>query len=151
MSTTSTAQWGTPENIVTALTTELNTLAAGAAAIGASVDNGTDRYLYISFELLMASVDWSAAIGLYLPIWCLYSLDGTNYEDGLIAGPIIPARTADGYFAARKVNGAQRLIFGNVPLLPYKFMPFIQNGCTAALAAANNTLKYRRHNEIIVT
>lgn len=140
-----TLKWTAPEAIATALDTGLNGLAANAAANSAEVANETGLYPYIDLELVLASVDYSAATGLAVYVWFLTQADGTNYEDGSATGPIIPARPPDGIFALRAVNAAQRVVLNNMPLPALDFTILLQNKVSAAFAANSNTLKYRRH------
>ena len=149
MSTTYDVKWAAPEAIVTALTTELNSLANGEAALTAAIANETGLYPYIDLELYMASVDIHTQTALYLSVWFLSAVDSTpNYEDGSNTGPMIPARPPDVVIPVRAGSGAmtQRVNVVNIPIPPLGFEILIQNNIGAALAASGNTLKYRRHN-----
>lgn len=138
-----TLKWTAPESIATALTTELDGLAAAALAASSEVANETGLYPYIDLELYLASVNYSAATGLAVYVWFLVQPDATNYEDG--SASVIPARSPDAIFQLRLVNGAQRVVINNIPVPPLDFTILLQNNVSAAFAANSNTLKYRRH------
>jgi hypothetical protein len=137
-----TFEWVAPEAIVTALTTELNSLANGAlSAASGNIDNETDLYQYISLELSLASLTptGSPISNVYL----LATLDGTNFENSSAsnAGALL------GAFAYATGAGTKRVILKNLVIPPLKFQLVIENKSGPAYASSGNTLKYRRHNE----
>lgn len=139
-----TFKWATPETIATYYTTELNALAnAGFSAVGVAIDNLTDLYEYISFELVLAAL--SPTAGAYVDIWIDLTLDGTNYADP--AKPLQVSALLCSFQLDTTAATAQRVIRATVPIPPSKFKLQLRNGAGVALAATGNTLKYARYNE----
>lgn len=141
-----TCKWATPEALTTGLSTELNSIPTGTAAISSAISNGTDLYTHLNAELSLATINLASAVNAGAYLWLLSSLDGTNYEDGGTGSVVQPARTPDAVFSLRSISGAQVTSITNVPLPPLNFKFLLQNGTSAAFAAADNILKYRRHN-----
>lgn len=138
-----TVSWAAPESIATALDTGLNSLASNDSQISAAIDNETDKYLYLNLELVLASL--TPATVPYVALYALYSLDGTNYQDG--SDTVIPQPNALLCVLALSTStGAKRLVAANLPIAPLKFKLVLENQANVALAASGNTLKYRRHN-----
>lgn len=146
---TTTYGWATAESIATALSTGLNSLANGATALSASIDNETDKFKYINLEVYLASLTTGSS-NTYIGIYILSSADGTNYEDGSAGTPgVIPPRLPDAIFELPTGNtGVLRKIKVNIPIPPLKVELLYLNNSGSALAASANTLKYRRHNEL---
>lgn len=143
-----TMKWAAPgEAIQTALSTGLDALGSGNTALSAEIPNETDLYLMLNLSLSLASVNYSGASGLYVSVWVVTALDGTNFEDGTAGTPgIVPARAPDAIFPLRAVNAAQVVNAVNIPLPPLDFKLLLQNSVSAAFAANTNLLYYRRHN-----
>ena len=143
----STLKWATPEAIQTAMTTGLNSLGNGNTAIGSSIDNSSDLYMYIALEVVLPSITTGAGAPS-IDVWCLSSADGTNYEDGSAGTPgVIPDRPPDASFALKPSStSAWRRVIVNVPIPPVKFDLLLMNNSGVALAASANTLKYSRYN-----
>ena len=145
---TTTLKWTTPESIGTALDSGLNSLGDGNTALSAAIDNLTDLYTLVDLELVLASVDLSAQTKLWISVWFITTVDGSNYEDGSAGTPgTVPSRPPDAVFPLRKVNAAQRINITNIPVPPYSGKLLLQNNAGAALASSGNTLKYRRHTQ----
>lgn len=144
-----TFKWLAPgETIQTALSTGLDALGNGNTALSAALANETDLYQYINLQLTLASVDFSAQTGLYVAIYFVSALDGSNYEDGTAGTPgVIPGRPPDAIIPVRKVNAAQVIVVKNIPIAPLNFKIELVNQVGAAFAANTNLLYYRRHNE----
>lgn len=138
----STLSWVAPEAIATALTTELNSLANGGLCTASSaIDNETDLYEYVEVELALASLNPTGSP--YLLLYLVKSVDGTNYEDSnttmshqVVA--TLPVATG---------SATKRVCVGNILIPPCKFKLAVQNQTNVTLAAASNTVKYRRYNE----
>lgn len=136
-----TFKWTAPESIATYMTTALDGLAnATFAGVGAAIDNETDLYPYIAFEVNLASLDPTA--GAFVDIWINASLDGTNY-----ATPTKPLITSNLLCTIQldDASAAQRLVKGNILIPPLKFKLDLRNMSGVALNASGNTLKYRRY------
>ncbi len=132
-------QAGTP---VTALDTQLNSLAtATASAAGSAQDNSTNLDLYADFVLSVTfgtNPTANATVDLYI----LPSVDGgTNYADAVVAAT--PAKNMlAGSFYVRAVTTAQVITITNVPI-PEKFKVMVINNTGQSMAASGNTLKYQ--------
>lgn len=137
-----TQKWVAPEAIATALTTELNSLANGSqSAVSSAIDNATDLYQYMELELVLASLIPTGSP--YCLVYLVKQIDGTNYEDLTTSAShlviaSLPMSTA---------TAAKRIIVANILIPPVAFKLAVQNQAGPALAAAANTLKYRRYNE----
>lgn len=137
-----TQKWVAPENIATALTTELNSLADGSlSSLSAAIDNATDLYQYMALELTLASLNPTGVP--YVEVYLFKSVDGTNYEDGSASltqclAAIIPVTTG---------SSAKESYMANIVIPPLKFKLAAKNATNVAFAAANNILSYRRYNE----
>lgn len=127
--------------IVSAMTTELNSLAnnsyATSAALGA--DAG-DAELMADWELALASLTPTGTP--VIDLWLIRSADGTNYEDS--ATP--PADAYLGSFEVTTGAGAKRAILRDRPLPPGLCKAVVRNRTGVAFAASGSTLKYRPHS-----
>lgn len=137
-----TQKWSTVEAITTALTTELNSLANGAqTAASAAIANETDQYRWMVVELVLASLTPTGSPAVH--IFLIEQIDGSNYED--ISTSALHAQVASLPFST--AVAAKRVISRMFPIPPTNFKLVAQNQAGPSLAAANNTLKYRRFNE----
>jgi hypothetical protein len=142
----STFKHTTPEAIQTALTTELNSLANGAYSnASGAIDNLTGLYTHMALELYLDSL--TPVAGQTIAVYLVPSIDGTNYEDGggAVAPPAISYLCS---FDLRAAAAAQRRAQTDIPIPPFAFKLILGNLAITsgvALAAANNTLKYRRY------
>lgn len=144
----STIKWATPAAISTVLDTGLNSLANGSYSAAASAyDNETNLYEFASYELNLGSL--TPASGGYCQLYLVYSLDGTNFEDGGGA-TAPPANALVATFDLRAATAAQRRVVENIQLSPFQFKEILYNGAGVALAASGNTVKRRLHNEQVV-
>lgn len=148
MSTT--FKWLAPETIVTQESTSLNSLANSTSestgkVLGSAIANETDLYQLIDIEIVLASIT-SGSGSPYIGIWFLYTLDGTNYDDG--STTVDPAKAyAVTVPLKASYTGAQRVVIEDIPIPPLGFKTLLQNNSGAALASSGNTFKYRRHFE----
>lgn len=127
----------------TVMSTELNSLADNARALGAEVDNSAG-FIWGDFEI---NVTFAVAPTNKNPleIFILQSLDGTNFADG--SASVEPASTLmRGYVPVRNVTSAQRLVFENVLLPPRKFKVLLWNKSGQAFPASGSTVVLRRSN-----
>ena len=143
------SKWEVPASIATVswASGDINSLADGANALSAKIDNVADgeNELFISLELYLAAQGSSRDADARCEIYVLFSVDDTNFDMGdnmfdprpesLIAVMSFPATTTARYRTAV-----------NLPLGPYDFKLLIMNETGQALAASNNTLKYRLHS-----
>lgn len=129
--------------IATIASTELNSLANAAAALGAEVDNATTALnIWAMFELNVtfgvAPTDRSV-VELYL----IPAPDGTNYDDSVAgASGRAPSNSFVGAFELRNVTTAQKIPIWDVKLPPTKLKPFLINRSGQAFPASGSTLKY---------
>src|SRR4051812_24564338 len=72
-------QWGTPEAVVSVLTTELNALASNGASVASSAQSQTNEYTFADYELTVTFAAAPAA-GQRCVLYTLEALDGTNYN-----------------------------------------------------------------------
>ena len=136
-----TFKWVAPEALATYFTTELNSLAnVTTSAEGAAIDNETDLFQFINFEVNLASLTPTA--GGFVSVLLLPTYDGTNYATTHVSyldRIVATIGLKDGV-------GAARISKENVPIPPLEFKLALYNAAGVALAASGNTLKYRRHN-----
>lgn len=131
--------------IASLATTELNSLANNAGALGAEYDNSTGLYLYGLFEL---NVTFGSAptAGNTVDLYLIPAPDATNYDDAVTgASGSAPITTYVGGFPLRAVTTAQKVPLGLgltlVNLPPTKFKAFLLNKSGQAFPASGSTLK----------
>lgn len=131
-------------SIATLLSTELNSLANGSAALGAEYDNSSNLYLWGVFELAVtfgSAPTAASLINLYFEI----AADGSNYsDDQSISSAYI------GGFPLRNVTSAQRVplalgMTGPIWLPPTKFKVRAVNNSGQAFPASGSTIKMVPH------
>jgi hypothetical protein len=129
--------------IATALSTELNSLANNAAsAASAAIDAATLGYTRVDLELAVTFAVAPTA-GTYLDIYCLPTLDGTNYADGGV-GVVPNDALRIARCSVRAVATAQRLVAFGAAIPPLSVKLLVYNNATGqALTASGHTLKYR--------
>uniref|UniRef100_A0A7C4YE69 Uncharacterized protein n=1 Tax=Caldisericum exile TaxID=693075 RepID=A0A7C4YE69_9BACT len=142
-------KWVAGETLVTALSTELNSLANNTfSSLSAEIDNTTGLYPWMSLELYLASFTPGAG-SPYVACWLVLCLDGTNYEK--TPNGSSGDKPPDAIFPLEAgVAQASRIIIADIPIPPLKFKLVVQNKSGAALAATGNTLKYSRHYAQVV-
>ena len=132
--------------ITTVASTELNSLANNAGALGAEYDNATNQYLFGLFEL---NVTFGSAptAGSTVDLYIIPAPDGTNYDDAVTgASGYAPASAYAGGCPLRAVTTAQKVplglgVQGLVQLPPCKFKIFILNKSGQAFPASGSTVK----------
>jgi hypothetical protein len=130
-------------SVITAMTTELNSLAAGDREISSSaVSNSTELDLLCDAELVVGFGS-SPSVGALIELYFLPSVDGSNYPEG--SGTLDPQSVLRvGTFEVRLAQtSAQRLVIPRIPLPPATFHTIIKNGTTQAFASSSNTLKLK--------
>lgn len=136
-------------SIASLMTTELNSLANNAAALGVEYDNATNLYLYGLFELYV-TYGTNPTAGSTVDLYLIAAPDGTNYtQNSTGAGGAAPMTTYVGGFPLLATTSAQRLQLGThlmpISLPPTKFKAFVVNKSGQAMAASGNTLKMVPH------
>ena len=131
--------------ISTIASTELNSLANNAGALGAEYDNATNLHEFGLFEL---NVTFGSAptAGNTVDLYLIPAPDGTNYDDAVTgASGQAPAPCYVGSFPLRAVTTAQKVPLGLglalVNLPPTKFKAFVLNKSGQAFPASGSTLK----------
>lgn len=100
-------------------------IAADANYLGSAIDNATNLDLYADIEVTFVCAAGPGA-NLTLEVYLLYSLGGTNYEDG-DATPVDPKGQPIGMAAAYNDTNTHRQTFKGVPIEPYKFKILIKS------------------------
>jgi hypothetical protein len=132
--------------ISSAMTTELNTLAATTGkAISAAIDNTPDGVatggdLFDDLELTVTFGTGPTA-GTVIEVYLLPSLDaGSTYPDGSTTVTPQSALFAGG-FVVRSVTTAQRMVLRGIALPPGFFKYLVQNTTNQAFPASGSTLE----------
>lgn len=130
--------------------TEVNSLANGSVAVGATViSNGTalDQTADLSFSVTgTTAATGSPYLGFYImPL----NQDGTTYGDGTASGTVAPAINYlfANIFVPNSITAAA--LVGNVTgfqIPPGSFKFAVVNGTGNALASSGNTIKYRTYD-----
>jgi len=141
--------------ITTLASTELNSLANAASALGVEFDNTVDDYLYGVFELTVTfgtNPTASRTVDLYI----IPAIDGTNYSTTITgASGYAQSNSYAGSFSLQAVTTLQRLTVGGIGyrgllyLPPAKFKAMLINNSGVAFPASGSTLKmipYRRES-----
>ena len=132
--------------ITTLLSTELNSLANNAGALGVEYDNATNDYIYGLFELAV-TFGSNPTAGNTVDLYLIPCPDGTNYDDAVTgASGAAPASCYAGGFPLRAVTTAQKVPLGfgasgPVLLPPCKFKAFVLNKSGVAMPASGSTIK----------
>ena len=123
---------GRTTNPETLLTTELNALANNTASTaGPAISNAgtTELDMLVDLELVLSS--YTPAASPYLEVWCIPSIDSTNYADtGVLVCVFIPTAGAS----------AKREVIYDIPV-PIKNHKWKIVNRSGALGATTNTLK----------
>lgn len=131
-------------SVSTVLSTELNSLANAAAALGTEYDNSSNLYLWATFELNVAFGS-SPTAGNTVDLYIIPAPDGTNYDDNTTgASGAAPSTSYVGGFPLRAVTSAQKVPMGvarRIDLPPTKFKIFVVNGSGQAFPASGSTVK----------
>lgn len=137
--------WSTPAAVATIMSTELNSLANNARALGSAIDNLAARDQFADFELnitFAGAPDANGSVALYL----LPALDDTNHADG--SSSVSPqASLWVANFQLRSVTSAQRLVIRGVTLPPLKFRPLLENNSGQTFPSSGSTLRWRTYND----
>jgi hypothetical protein len=127
------------------MSTDLNSLADNTVNVGTVLpDNTSNRYFFVEFELVLASVDLSAKTNPGLWVFFVPSYDGTNYADvGTDASATVypPMQYLAAVLGVAETSAAHRAVSPHILIDPLKYTPVVINKTGAALAAADNVLK----------
>ena len=136
-------------NPATVMSTDLNSLADGAAVLSGALSNDANDELdlYADVELLFTAAAAPDA-DMTLDLYVVRSVDGTNFEDATAARP--PASGYVGSFVSANSTGAQRLVVPRVELPPEDFKLLLVNNLGAALVASGNVLTALFYTEQVV-
>jgi hypothetical protein len=135
-----TIQLGPYRGVSTAMSTELNALAATTGrAISTAIDNTDNEDLFDNLELAVDFVTAPTANSI-VEVYLLPSIDGTVYPDG--SASILPQSSLYvGGFAVRNTTAAQVMSLRGVALPPGFFKYLLQNTTNQAFPATGSTLR----------
>ena len=126
----------------TVLSTELNSLASGAAsAASGALDNGTLLDLFADLTFNIATQGAARTAGAFVSIYIIRATDGSTY-DGILAAGNEPRAT----FTFDAATTTWQFSRDDVPLPPGLYKWYAVNNTGQALAASGNTLKQRNHS-----
>lgn len=132
-------------NPISVLSTELNSLTNGAAALSAAVANASDGY---RFGLWALDVDFGSTPAADQPIelWYVQSIDGSStYEEGSTTGPVVSQYLAHMFTTIAATSLAR--VSPLIAIPPYDFKALLVNKAGVTLAASGNTLKLLKVTE----
>lgn len=123
-----------------------SSMAAGANVLSSETNNETNEDRFLALELTWTAATANTA-GQVVEVYILYSLDGTNYEDG--DGSTDPYKAPVGAFVDDGGTGAQKQTIVGIPIAPYKFKVLIKSELTNDCTASSVTLDAETYNEEI--
>lgn len=145
-----TAKWTTPGDVLTWLSTDLNSLAntAGEVPGGASpVAIVSDGMLYGDF-VLDVTFGTNPTANSLVEMYFIVKIDGTNWEDYTRgASAVGPANGYAGAFPVAATTSLQQIACRRVELPSSDFLVMLINKTGQAFAASGNTLKVRKYSE----
>ena len=131
--------WNAPTIRTTGIAAE--SIANAAGFVGSAIDNSAnlDDTLDLQVTINCASAPVANTV---LYVYLLYSIDGTNYEDGGTA--LQPVKVPVASIPARAVTGAQVVSVAGIPIPPQPFKIAVWNalGQTSTTTVLADT--YRR-------
>lgn len=141
-------KWMSAGTWTTIATTSLNSLAHAGRVLSSEIDNSSNFYDTIDFELVLASYTPTG-----VPVVNLYAvLAGTSdtYPDGDGSIAVSPRSYLD-FFQVRTGASAKREVIWGLPLPPGKMKIVIENMTNVTWAASGNTLSYKAYNRGVGT
>jgi len=108
---------------------------------GSVIDNSVNLDDTMDVEVII-NCSTAPTANTVMYIYILYSLDGTNFEDG--SSSIRPAGVPLFAVPARNVTGAQRIIFRGCPISPLKFKLHAFSALNQTSVTTVNAKTYRR-------
>lgn len=137
-------------NPISAMTTELNSLASTGSALSSAIDNDTDGDIYMDVELSI-TYGTNPTAGSLIELYVVRSLDGSTFEDGSTTGPVVPANGLVGSFVLRATTSTQVMIIPGVAVPPKEFKLMVVAKTTGQTAASSgNTLRALFYKEQLV-
>lgn len=125
-------------NPISVLSTGLNSLGTGAAALSSAVANASDGYRFGMFALTCGFVANPSA-DQTVEVWIIQSTDGSStYEDGSTTGPITGQYLAH-LFTVRAATSLAR-VSPLIAIPPYDFKVLLVNKSGQTMSASGNTL-----------
>lgn len=128
-------------------TTELNSLANAAGALGVEFGNTTNLYTFAMFELTVTFGSAPTA-GRTVDLYIVPAVDGTNYATNVTgASGYAQSTHYAGSFPLQAVTTLQRLTIGGsgmrgtLYIPPTKFKLYVLNNSAVAFPASGSTLK----------
>lgn len=139
------------ETIFTALSTELNSLADGAACSASSAfdnDSASQRWPEAMVEIYIAAQGTNRSSGASVSLYVIPTTDGTNYGD--VTDECLNNYRVDSYSLDDGATAA-RYIVGRILLPPTDYKVVLKNNTGQAFAATGNTVKFREFTAEDVT
>lgn len=122
----------------------MNALASGAYALGAAINNTPTAGSTVSYDLADLTLTLSSAVttgagSVFLTVWILAAVDGTNYPTppGATAGPAPLSLSYS--FQQIASTSTTTIVCPNIPILPYNFKVQIQNNLGVAFPATSTS------------
>ena len=134
------AKWNAPSATVSALTTELNSLANNTlSAQSAAIANQTNLDIYVDIELVLASL--SPTAGAFCALYVAEAIDGTNYPNPSGADQRLQTTALLAVFGLSTTAAtAQRVVVRNVVIPPATFKLALDNQAGVGLGASGNSV-----------
>ncbi len=128
--------------LVSFLTTELNSLTNGSAALGAEYDNSANLWPYLSVLELNVTFGSAPTAGSLISLYLIPAPDGTNYDDN-VSNPMafIGAFWLEAVTTAQKKSITPAGGQGYILLPPCKFKLRVVNGSGQSFPASGSTIK----------
>ena len=131
-------------SIATLLSTEMNSLANNAAALGAEFDNSAGLWLFGLFELNVTFGTGPTA-GSTVDLYIIPAPDGTNFDDAVTgASGSAPSTSYAGGFPLRNVTSAQKVPLGvvrRIELPPTRLKALVINRSGQSFPSSGSTVK----------
>ena len=133
---------------VTALTTELNSLASGSASAASGALGGDTTDAEIEGDwIVLTGGSITPGTGARCDIYLIRAADGTNYEDATTgASESLPPDACIGSAVPTSGAGTKRFVLRDQRLPPGLFKVILQNELGVSLPASGNTLEFRPHS-----
>lgn len=134
-------KWNAPAATLTVLSTGLNSLANGAIATSATINNQTNLDIYADIEVFLASL--SPTSGAYVSLYILAAVDGTNFPAQSAADlRLTTTQLLCSIPIGTTASTAQRVVIRNVVLPPQPFQIVLDNQTGTSLNASGSTVKF---------
>jgi hypothetical protein len=131
-----------PWAAATARTTGISAqnIADEAGYVGSEIDNATNLDDTMDLEVIINCAT-APATSTAMHIYLLYTLDGTNYEDGSSS---VEPTTVPIPVSARNVTGAQRVFVSGLNISPHKFKILAWNSLGQTSTTTVTAKTYRK-------